>query len=122
VTGPYATCQGRAGSAAGGACGGGDITQPQADALQRWQADAYLAGLMPACIGGYRQGGSTAARASCRIFALRPKPGGTTPLRSWPRSTDAVATLDAVAVQGQSAGALVHAEGRAGHPARRSNG
>lgn len=31
------------------------VSTIQADALRRWQADAYNAGIMPSCIGGYAQ-------------------------------------------------------------------
>lgn len=31
------------------------LTRPQADALKKWQSDAYLSGIMPACIGSYAQ-------------------------------------------------------------------
>jgi len=37
----------------------GYIDTHEADALKRWHADAYLAGLLPACIGrpaGYQRG------------------------------------------------------------------
>ena len=33
----------------------GYLTQTQADALRKWQSDAYLAGLMPACIAQYER-------------------------------------------------------------------
>ena len=48
------------------------ITTVQADALKKWQADAYLAGLMPACIGGYGQtvSGGTAEFSDMRVAAI----------------------------------------------------
>ncbi|MBU3675960.1 MAG: hypothetical protein FGM54_02095 [Chitinophagaceae bacterium] len=82
----------------------GYITQPQADALQRWQADAYLAGLMPACIGGYQQAinGGESELSDLRLAAQARRNHAIEVLAQI--NPHAVAMLDAVAVQGQSAG------------------
>lgn len=82
----------------------GYVTQIQADALRKWQADAYLAGLMPACIGGYGQtvSGGTAEFSDMRVAAIARRGNAIIMLTNL--SKHAVPMVDAVAVNGKSAG------------------
>jgi len=80
------------------------ITTVQADALKKWQADAYLAGLMPACIGGYGQtvNGGTTEFSDMRVAAIARRGNAIIMLTNLSRH--AVPMVDAVAVNGKSAG------------------
>ena len=80
------------------------ITTTQADALKKWQADAYLAGLMPACIGGYGQTvqGGRADFSDMRIAAIARRANAIIVMTNL--SKHAVPMVDAVAVNGKSAG------------------
>ena len=82
----------------------GYITTVQADALKKWQADAYLAGLMPACIGGYGQtvNGGTAEFSDMRVAAITRRNNAIAFLTV--HSPYAVPMVDAVAINGKSAG------------------
>jgi len=80
------------------------ITVTQADALKKWQADAYLAGLMPACIGGYGQtvNGGTTEFSDMRVAAIARRANAIICLTNL--SKYAVPMVDAVAINGKSAG------------------
>jgi hypothetical protein len=80
------------------------ITVTQADALKKWQADAYLAGLMPACIGGYGQtvNGGTTEFSDMRVAAIARRANAIIFLTNL--SKYAVPMVDAVAINGKSAG------------------
>jgi len=80
------------------------ITVTQADALKKWQADAYLAGLMPACIGGYGQtvNGGTTEFSDMRVAAIARRKNAIIFLTNL--SKHAVPMVDAVAINGKSAG------------------
>jgi len=94
------------------------ITTVQADALKKWQADAYLAGLMPACIGGYGQtvNGGTAEFSDMRVAAIARRGNAIIFLTNL--SKYAVPMVDAVAVNGKSAGRwMMEHEGGSPHEA-----
>ena len=80
------------------------ISQAQADALKKWQADAYMAGLMPACIGGYGQAitGGVAEFSDLRVAAITRRTNAIAFLST--HSPYAVPMVDAVAINGKSAG------------------
>lgn len=80
------------------------ISQVQADALKKWQADAYMAGLMPACIGGYGQAitGGVAEFSDLRVAAITRRTNAIAFLST--HSPYAVPMVDAVAINGKSAG------------------
>lgn len=87
------------------------ITQTHADALRRWQADAYLAGLMPACIGSYGQKivGGQAEISDLRLAAQERRANAIKTLQGL--HFLAVKLIDAVAVDGKSAGRHFMQEG-----------
>ena len=80
------------------------LSQTQADALKKWQADAYLAGLLPACIGGYGQtvNGGTTEFSDMRVAAIARRANAIICLTNL--SKYAVPMVDAVAINGKSAG------------------
>ena len=82
----------------------GYITQVQADALRKWQSDGYLAGLLPACIGGYGQtvNGGTTEFSDMRVAAIARRTNAIIFLTNLSRH--AVTMVDAVAINGKSAG------------------
>lgn len=89
------------------------LTRTQADALRKWQADAYLAGIMPSCIGSYAQtirGGQTEI-SDIRMAAKTRRSNAIGFLEKLPRGRYLVLLVDAVAVQGQSAGKYFMTEG-----------
>lgn len=80
------------------------ITTQQADALRKWQADAYLAGLMPSCTGSYQPAitGRQSELSDTRIAAQTRRNHAIEFLNGVGR--DAFDLIEAVAVRGQSAG------------------
>lgn len=80
------------------------ITVIQADALRKWQADAYLSGLLPACIGGYQQSiyGGQSELSDLRIAAQSRRANAIKFVAKL--GHNAVQLVDAVAVNGKSAG------------------
>ena len=80
------------------------ISVIQADALRKWQADAYLAGLLPACIGGYQQSifGGQSELSDLRIAAGQRRANAIIFVQKLRR--DAAIFIDAVVVNGKSAG------------------
>lgn len=80
------------------------ISRQQADALRKWQSDAYLAGLMPSCIGQYASAinGGESELSDNRIAALSRRNNAMLFLKGIHK--DAVDLVEAVAVRGQSAG------------------
>ena len=80
------------------------ITVIQADALRKWQSDAYLSGLLPSCIGGYQQSifGGQSELSDLRIAAQSRRANAIKFVTKLGR--DAVSLIDAVAVNGKSAG------------------
>lgn len=87
------------------------VTMPQADALKRWQTDAYLSGLMPSCVGSYAQAvaGSRIDVSDTRLAAQARRANAIAFLQRighW-----AVKLIDAVAVDGRPAGKYYLAEG-----------
>jgi hypothetical protein len=82
----------------------GYIDTHEADALKRWHADAYLAGLLPACVGSYQQAisGATGDLSNTRLAAQARRDHAIAVLISLHRH--AVQLVDAVALSGISAG------------------
>lgn len=80
------------------------LAQLQADALRKWQTDAYLAGLLPACIGGYGQSirGGVAEFSDLKIAAISRRTHAIAFLAGL--APHAVAIVDAVAVNEKPAG------------------
>lgn len=80
------------------------ITQPQADALNRWQRDAYLAGLTPSCTGSFEPSvnGNVTDISDTRLAAQSRRDHAVKLLDGVHQ--DFVALTDAVCLQGQSAG------------------
>lgn len=80
------------------------ITVLQADALRKWQADAYLSGLLPACIGGYQQSiyGGQSELSDLRIAAQSRRANAIKFVAKLGHNS--VQLVDAVAVNGKSAG------------------
>ena len=80
------------------------LTTLQADALRRWQSDAYLSGLMPSCIGGYQQSvrGGQSELSDLRIAAQGRRANAIKFVAKL--GHNAVQLVDAVAVNGKSAG------------------
>jgi len=76
----------------------------EADALKRWHADAYLAGLLPACVGSYQQAisGATGDLSNTRLAAQARRDHAISVLMTLHRH--AVQLVDAVALSGISAG------------------
>lgn len=89
------------------------LTRHQADALRKWQADAYLAGIMPSCIGSYAQTirGGQSDISDIRMAAKTRRSNAMAFLEKQPRGRYCVLLMDAVAVQGQSAGKYFMTEG-----------
>lgn len=83
------------------------IAPSQADALRRWQSDAYLAGLMPSGTGSYGQRimGGQAELSDLRLAAQARRDHAIAYLMGL--SPHAVPLIDAVAVTGTSAGRWV---------------
>ncbi|MFO0476584.1 MAG: hypothetical protein ACK52K_15700 [Alphaproteobacteria bacterium] len=82
----------------------GYIDTHEADALKRWHADAYLAGLLPACVGSYQQAisGATGDLSNTRLAAQARRDHAMATLMTLHRH--AVQLVDAVALSGISAG------------------
>ena len=82
----------------------GYIDTYEADALKRWHADAYLAGLLPACVGSYQQAisGATGDLSNTRLAAQARRDHAIATLMALHRH--AVQLVDAVALSGISAG------------------
>ena len=80
------------------------ISQVQADALRKWHTDAYLSGLLPACIGGYQQSvrGGQSELSDLRIAAQSRRSNAIAFVTKLRR--DAAVFIDAVTVNGKSAG------------------
>ena len=80
------------------------LTTLQADALRKWQSDAYLSGLMPSCIGGYQQSvyGGVSELSDLRIAAQGRRANAIKFVAKL--GHNAVQLVDAVAVNGKSAG------------------
>lgn len=87
------------------------LTRIQADALRKWQADAYLSGIMPACIGSYAQQvtGGQSEISDLRLAAQARRDNAITFLHKVGRY--AVKLIDAVAVDGRPAGRYFLHEG-----------
>lgn len=82
----------------------GYLCQIQADALKRWQSDAYLAGLLPACVSSYGQTiiGGVMEYSERKIGAITRRANGIKFLQ--PLSPHAVPIVDAVAINEKPAG------------------
>lgn len=82
----------------------GYLSTRQADALRRWQCDAYLSGLIAPCIGSYQQTirGSREEISDVRLAAQTRRGHAIDMLRNHDRH--AVQMVDAVAVDGKPAG------------------
>ena len=82
----------------------GYLTQIQADALRKWQSDAYLAGLMPACIAQYerRIPSGLDDLSDIRLAAQARRDNAIAFLTVF--GPNAVGMVEAVAVEGKSAG------------------
>jgi len=80
------------------------VTQVQADALKKWQADAYMAGLMPACIGSYGQSisGGVAEFSDLKVAAITRRTNAIAFLTTV--SPYAVSMVDALCVNEKPAG------------------
>ena len=80
------------------------VTQIQADALRKWQSDAYLAGLMPACIAQYerRIPSGLDDLSDIRLAAQARRDNAIAFLTVF--GPNAVGMVEAVAVEGKSAG------------------
>lgn len=87
------------------------LSRTQADALRKWQADAYLSGIMPACIGSYAQQvtGGQSEISDLRLAAQARRDNAITFLHKVGRY--AVKLIDAVAVDGRPAGRYFLHEG-----------
>ena len=94
------------------------LTQPQADALTKWQSLAYLSGLQPSCTGSLepRVAGSMSDMSDTRLSAKISRDSAVTYLSK----INPILTLmvDAVAVNGNSAGRWLLA--RTGEPPNRA--
>ena len=80
------------------------LTRIQGDALRKWQQDAYLSGLQPACIGGYQQSvrGGMSELSDLRLAAQSRRSNA---IRFAGKLGPYAAKLaDAVAVDGKAAG------------------
>lgn len=79
------------------------LSQFQADALRKFQTDAYLAGLMPSCTSNYQQAIAGSGELSDNRIAAQQRRGHTIDfLRTVDRQ--AVELIEAVAVRDQPAG------------------
>lgn len=80
------------------------LTQVQADALRKWQSDAFLAGLMPACIAQYerRIPSGLDSVSDLRMAAQARRDNAMAFLTVF--GPNAVGLVEAVAVDGKSAG------------------
>jgi hypothetical protein len=80
------------------------LTAIQGDALRKWQQDAYLAGLQPACIGGYQQSvrGGQSELSDLRLAAQARR--GNAIRFAGKLGPYAAKLADAVAVDGKAAG------------------
>jgi hypothetical protein len=80
------------------------LTQIQADALRKWQSDAYLAGLMPACIAQYerRIPSGLDELSDIRLAAQARRDNAIAFLTVF--GPNAIGLVEAVAVDGKSAG------------------
>ena len=80
------------------------ITQIQADALKKWQADAYLAGMLPACVGSYGQSirGGIAEFSDLKLAAIARRTNAIAFMTA--HSPYAVPMLDAITINEKPAG------------------
>jgi hypothetical protein len=87
------------------------LSRTQADALRKWQSDAYLSGIMPACIGSYAQQvtGGQSEISDMRLAAQSRRAHAIKFLSETGRY--AVKLIDAVAVDMKPAGKYFMLEG-----------